>query len=66
MAILLYDGREYPVPDDDVPTLLDATQRLASTQPGWLIFSHGEGEARLLIGPGTPVAIHTDTVVDLR
>jgi len=60
MPTLMYDGRPYFVPREQVRATLDEIRRLASEPdvPGWLHLYPGDGDdVWLLIGPSTPVSI---------
>lgn len=65
MATLHYDGRAYPIADDDVPAVVDAIKALMHDRPGFIeLGTAGGGLAQLFISPGVAVAVHSGEASD--
>ena len=52
MASVVYDGREYPIPDAEVDEVVEAVRRFTQVT-GWLTI----GNLELFVGPNIPIAI---------
>jgi hypothetical protein len=61
MATLMYDGRSYVINEDSVDQVVEFSLRLQPGSGAWLsIGLEDGGQAKLWVGPGTSMALHTE------